>query len=321
MTDVNTSVVIPVYNEEQTIESLVNMVVKVLNSTEAVGSWEIILVDDGSIDGSAIAMRRLQDTYPNLVMVAFRRNFGKAAALQAGFDHARGDVIITMDADLQDDPEEIPSLLGAIHAGNDVVSGWKKNRQDPLEKRLASRIFNAVVSRLSGIRLHDFNCGLKAYRKWTVQALNLRGNLHRFIPVLAAQRGAIIGEVPVRHRKRDFGASKFGMLRYFHGLFDLLTVFFLTKFSQKPLYFFGIISAPLLFLGSLIGGYLLINHFAFLLGSQWADQLVTRPLLLICISLFGFGLQILLTGLLCEFVLRIRSNGQSYWIRNRSVDK
>lgn len=308
------SIVVPAYNEAQSLPLLVADIVGVMQ-TLACRSWELILVDDGSTDGTTEVMRHLAAEDQRIKAVLLRTNFGKSAALMAGFREADGDIVITMDADLQDDAREIPGFVHEIQSGYDLVSGWKKDRDDPLEKRLASRFFNAVVRRVSGVKLRDNNCGFKAYRRWCVTDLRLRGNQHRFVAALLSWRGARIGEIPVAHHKRRHGVSKYGIARYFHGAFDLATLILLTKFSQSPLYFFGLFSVPFLVLGGLIGGYLLINHVLYLVSTTIGVQLTLRPLLILAVFLVLVGLLIFLIGLLAELVLRSATFEQSYWVR------
>jgi len=274
-----------------------------------------VLVDDGSTDGTAALMTRLASSRPGIKAVLLRTNFGKSAALMAGFREAAGDVVITMDADLQDDPTEIPAFVDSIDQGYDLVSGWKKERLDPLEKRLASRFFNAVVRKVSGVKLRDNNCGFKAYRRWCLDGLELRGNQHRFIPAILSWRGARIAEIPVLHHKRRFGKSNYGISRYFHGAFDLLTLLLLTKFSQKPLYFFALIGLPFVVLGGLVGAWLLYNHVLYVINPAMGFQLTTRPLLIIAVFLVLAGLLMFLIGLLAELVLRTATLGKGYSVR------
>jgi len=233
----------------------------------------------------------------------------------AGFKEAKGDIVFTMDADLQDDPQEIPAFIEKIESGYDLVSGWKRKRNDPLEKRLPSLLFNSVVRRVSGVDLHDNNCGFKAYRRWCIQALSLRGNQHRFVAAMLSWRGARIAEIPVRHHERKFGTSKYGLARYFHGASDLATLILLTKFSQNPLYLFGIIGLPFILLGSLIFGYLLVNHILFLATATMGFALTIRPLLIIAVFVFLMGLLIFLIGLLAELVLRSATLETGYLVR------
>ena len=308
------SIVIPAYNEVQSLPLLVDGIVSAVERMP-LASWEIVLVDDGSTDGTAALMTRLASSRPGIKAVLLRTNFGKSAALMAGFREAAGDIVITMDADLQDDPVEIPAFVETIDQGYDLVSGWKKERHDPLEKRLASRFFNAVVRNVSGVRLRDNNCGFKAYRRWCLEGLELRGNQHRFIPAILSWRGARIAEIPVLHHPRRFGKSNYGITRYFHGAADLLTLLLLTKFSQKPLYFFALIALPFFVLGGLVGGWLLYNHVLYVINPAMGFQLTTRPLLIIAVFLVLAGLLMFLIGLLAELVLRTSSLGKGYSVR------
>src|SRR5213075_1857509 len=231
------SVVVPVHDEERTVALLFDELQAALEPLDQ--PWEAVFVDDGSADGSFAALTRLHNLHDNVRVVRLRRNFGKAAALAAGFANAEGDVVVTIDADLQDDPAEIPRLLAKLDEGFDLVSGWKTRRQDPLSRRLLSRIFNRVTSAFSGVRLHDINCGLKAYRADVVHELRLYGELHRFIPVLAHYRGFRIAELPVNHRPREHGRSRYGVERYLRGFLDLLTVSFIGRYRHRPLHLFG----------------------------------------------------------------------------------
>jgi len=307
------SIVVPAYNELQSLRALVEQTVAALEDMQC-KSWEIILVDDGSTDGTTELMRQLAAERPGIRAVLLRSNFGKSAALTAGFEEATGRIIITMDADLQDDPAEIPRFVAKIESGFDLVSGWKKSRQDPLEKRLSSLVFNYAVRKTSGLALHDINCGFKAYRSWCVTAFEIRGNQHRFIPAILARRGARIAEIEVRHRAREFGASKYGVKRYLQGAVDLTTLILLTRFSQKPLYFFALVGMPLVGLGALIGAYLVVNHVLFKVFHTVGFELTNRPLLIVAAVLFLIGLQIFLIGLLAELVLRSPTFGKGYWV-------
>ena len=307
------SFVIPAYNEVESLTMLVDGIVAVLERLDC-PSWEIILVDDGSTDGTADLMGRLAAEGRGVKAILLRANFGKSAALMAGFAEAKGDIVFTMDADLQDDPQEIPAFIEMIRDGYDLVSGWKKTRHDPLEKRLASRFFNWVVRRVSGITLHDSNCGFKAYRSWCVKELSLRGNQHRFVPALLARLGARIGELPVKHHERRFGSSKYGIARYFHGAADLATLLLLTRFSQSPLYLFGLVALPLVGFGTLIGGYLLANHVLNLVDPELGFPLTTRPMLIVAMFLFLMGLLFFFIGFLAELVLRAAMGGKGYLI-------
>lgn len=308
------SIVVPAYNEVQNLQPLMEQMVAVMERIEC-ESWEIILVDDGSTDGTTELVRRLATERPGVRAVLLRANFGKSAALMAGFEQAAGEIVITMDADLQDDPVEIPRFLTKIESGFDLVSGWKKIRHDSLEKRLASRVFNYMVRKTSGLGLHDMNCGFKAYRSWCVKALEIRGNQHRFIPPILARRGARVAEIQVTHRPRQFGTSKYGVTRYLQGATDLATLILLTKFAQKPLYLFALVGLPLLGLGVLIGGYLVVNHILYKIFHTIGFELTNRPLLIVAAVLFLVGLQIFLIGLLAELVLRSSTFGTGYWVR------
>jgi glycosyltransferase involved in cell wall biosynthesis len=315
MSDARTlSIVIPAYNEVESLPALVDGIVAVVEGLP-LASWEIVLVDDGSTDGTTALMARLARERPGVKAVLLRTNFGKSAALMAGFHEAAGDIVITMDADLQDDPKEIPAFIEKIESGFDLVSGWKSERNDPLEKRLASRLFNSVVRKVSGVALHDSNCGFKAYRSWCVNTLDLRGNQHRFVAAILSWRGARIAEIPVVHHKRQHGVSKYGIARYFHGAFDILTLLLLTKFSQNPLYLFALVGLPLVVLGGAIGTYLLVNHILNLIDASMGFQLTIRPLLIIAVFLLLTGLLMFLIGLVAELVLSSATLGKGYWVR------
>jgi len=248
------SIVIPVFNEEGSLEALHREVSEVADSHGY--ESEVIFVDDGSTDGSWEVIERLAGVDPRVRGIRFRRNFGKAAALSAGFADVRGELIITLDADLQDDPREIPSFLAEMEKDLDLVSGWKKVRRDPWHKVGPSRVFNWMVSRLTGVRLHDHNCGMKCYRRQVVNEIQLYGELHRFVPVLAAARGFRVGELVIRHRPRRFGRSKYGVARFVKGFLDLLTVKFLTGFGQRPQHVLGTIGLTSFVLGGVWLAYM-----------------------------------------------------------------
>jgi glycosyltransferase involved in cell wall biosynthesis len=287
------SVVVPVRNEERSLGPLLDELGRAL---EPLGDmWEVVFVDDGSVDGSFAVLTRLHDSHPNVRVVRLRRNFGKAAALAAGFEQATGDVVVTIDGDGQDDPAEIPRLLAKLDEGFDLVSGWKTRRRDPLRRRLLSRIFNTVTSRVSGIRLHDMNCGLKAYRGEVVRGLNLYGELHRFIPVLAHYEGYRVAELPVGHRPREHGRSRYGLERYLRGFLDLLTVSFMGRYRHRPLHLFGGLG---LILGA-VGFVILIYLTAIKLSGEAIGH---RPLLTLGVLLMVVGLQFFSLGLISELV-------------------
>jgi glycosyltransferase involved in cell wall biosynthesis len=287
------SVVVPVHNEERTVALLLDQ----LDSALQPGGepWEAIFVDDGSTDGSFAELTRLHARHDNVRVVRLRRNFGKAAALMAGFDEATGSSVVTIDADLQDDPAEIPRLLAKLDEGFDLVSGWKTRRRDPLRRRLPSRVFNSAAGRLSGLRLHDLNCGLKAYRAEVVKGLRIYGELHRFIPLLAHDRGFRVGELPVNHRPRQHGRSRYGAERYLRAFLDLLTVQFIGRYRQRPLHLFGGLGLLLTLLGVAVLAYLTALKAA-------GHAIGQRPLLTLGVLLVVVGLQFFSLGLLSEMI-------------------
>jgi glycosyltransferase involved in cell wall biosynthesis len=288
------SVVVPVYNEERSVALLVD---ELRSALEPLGrEWEAVFVDDGSTDGSFGALTRLHAANDNIRVVRLRRNFGKATALAAGFEQAAGDMIVTIDSDLQDDPSEIPRLLAKLDEGFDLVSGWKTRRRDPWTRRLLSRIFNAATGRLSGLRLHDMNCGLKAYRAEVVRGLSLYGELHRFLPVLAHHRGFRIAELPVNHRPREHGRSRYGLERYLRGFLDLLTVSFIGRYRHRPLHLFGGLGLILGAVGFVVLAYLTVLK---LTGAAIGH----RPLLTMGVLLVVVGMQFFSLGLISELIL------------------
>ena len=287
------SIVIPLHNEERSIALLYDELQAAL---EPLGQeWEAVFVDDGSVDGSFAALTRLHDANENVRVVRLRRNFGKAAALAAGFSQARGEIVVTIDADLQDDPAEIPRLLVKLDEGFDLVSGWKTRRRDPLHRRVLSRIFNWVTGRMSGLRLHDMNCGLKAYRAEVVRGMPLYGELHRFIPGLAQYRGFRVAELPVNHRPREHGRSRYGVERYIRGFLDLLTVSFIGRYRHRPLHLFGGLGLILGLFGVAILVYLTVVK---ALGHAIGE----RPLLTLGVLLVVVGLQFFSLGLISEML-------------------
>ena len=287
------SVVVPVHNEERSVALLYDELGSALEPLEM--QWETIFVDDGSTDGTFAALTRLHSSTDNVRVVRLRRNFGKAAALRAGFDQARGETVVTIDGDLQDDPAEIPRLLAKLEEGFDLVSGWKTRRRDPLTRRVLSRIFNRVTGAFSGVHLHDMNCGLKAYRAEVVHGLRLYGELHRFIPVLAHYRGFRIAELPVNHRPREHGRSRYGVERYLRGFLDLLTVSFIGRYRHRPLHLFGGLGLILGAFGTAILVYLTVLK---ILGNAIGH----RPLLLLGVLLVVIGMQFFSLGLISEMI-------------------
>lgn len=308
---IDISVVIPLLDEEQSLEELCERLIGTLSSLER--TFELVFVDDGSRDGSFAVLEKLHRQDQRIKVIQFRRNFGKAAALSAGFKEARGSVIVTMDADLQDVPEEIPRLLAAMDAGYDVVSGWKAKRRDPFSRRVASRIFNLVVALLTGIRIHDFNSGFKCYRPEVTEEIKLYGELHRYIPVLASWRGFRIAEVEVEHQARRYGRSRYNVWRIFRGFFDLLTVMTLTRYSQRPLHLFGLLGLSLVTIGLAIDLYLTVMWW----HGRW---LANRPLLLLGVLLLIIGIQLVFFGLLAELIGYTTQNGEVYTTRKRLGD-
>ncbi len=295
MEKVRYSVIIPAYNERENLPELLNRLYRVLDSLGE--SFEVIIVDDGSTDGTREWIQENLPKYVNLVYIRLRKNSGKSAALQAGFDRARGEIIITMDADLQDDPSEIPAMLEKLNEGYELVSCWKKRRRDPLGKRLPSKIFNGIVSWSTGVKLHDMNCGFKVYRREVIENIKLYGELHRFIPVLAAWNGFRVTERAVVHHPRKHGRSKFGWERYFRGFFDFLTVLFLTRFRFRPLHLFGSIGLFSSFAGFMILMYLTVLWF------QGVRPIGNRPLFFLGILLMIMGVQFFSTGFIADMIV------------------
>jgi dolichol-phosphate mannosyltransferase len=287
------SVVVPVHNEERSVALLYDELRSALEPLET--AWETVYVDDGSTDGTFAALTRLHNATDNVRVVRLRRNFGKAAALRAGFDQAQGDTVVTIDGDLQDDPAEIPRLLAKLDEGFDLVSGWKTRRRDPLSRRVLSRVFNRVTGAFSGVHLHDMNCGLKAYRAEVVRGLRLYGELHRFIPVLAHYRGFRIAELPVNHRPREHGRSRYGVERYLRGFLDLLTVSFIGRYRHRPLHLFGGLGLILGAFGTAILVYLTVLK---VLGNAIGH----RPLLMLGVLLVVIGMQFFSLGLISEMI-------------------
>jgi glycosyltransferase involved in cell wall biosynthesis len=287
------SVVVPVRNEERSIGLLHEELQAALDPLGE--EWEAVYVDDGSTDESFSALTRLHAREDNVRVVRLRRNFGKAAALAAGFAQAAGERVVTIDGDLQDDPSEIPQLLAKLEEGFDVVSGWKTRRRDPLSRRLPSKLFNWVAGWMSGLRLHDMNCGLKAYRAEVVHNLVLYGELHRFIPVLAHEQGYRVAELPVNHRPREHGRSRYGMERYLRGFLDLLTVSFMGRYRHRPLHLFG-------GLGLLLGGSGVVLLVYLTIVKLMGHAIGQRPLLTLGVLLVVVGMQFFTLGLISEMI-------------------
>ena len=295
------SIIVPVLNEEGSLDKFYNETTKSLNEYS---NWEIIFIDDGSDDESYNIMRKLTDEDNRVSIIQFFKNFGKADALSEGFKQANGDVVITIDADLQDDPAEIPRLVEKIQEGWDVVSGWKKDRKDPISKRLPSKLFNMVTRFLTGIKIHDFNCGLKAYRRKVVKSIDIYGGLHRYIPAIAGQKGFSITEIAVNHRPREFGETKYGGNRLFHGFFDLFTMLFTGKYFDRPLHFFGSIGLVFIFISTISEVYPIYDKIANGIPFQKHFALIVFGAMI-----FGLGLWFFSIGLLGE--LLIKASGTS----------
>lgn len=298
------SAIVPIYNEEGTLRTLAARLREALDRTGR--SWEVVLVDDGSTDGSRAALEGIAAGDPRFRVLILARNFGQTAALAAGFDHARGEVLVTLDADLQNDPEDIGRLLARLDEGCDVVSGWRRDRRDPfLTRTLPSRIANRLIRFVSGVPVHDLGCTLKAYRRGVLREVRLYGELHRFLVVLAAWQGARVGEAEVRHAPRKTGASKYGLERTFKVLLDLFTIQFLHRYGTKPIYLFGGLGL-LSCAGGILAGVVTLAEKIF--GGVYVHR---NPLILLAVFLFLVGLQLLLMGLLGELLIRIYHESQA----------
>lgn len=292
--NIDLSVVVPVYNEDNNINPLYLEITSALSFLPK--TYEIVFVDDGSTDNTFQVLKEIREKDERVKIIKFRRNFGKSAALNSAFNFVNGNIIITMNGDLQDDPAEIPNFVDAIESGSDLVSGWKSSRKDPLTKKLPSKLFNKMTRLLTGVGLHDFNCGFKAYKKEVLDSISLYGEMHRYIPALAAQYGFKITELKVEHRPRSYGKSKYGFTRLIKGFLDLITVKFLTEYSSRPLHVFGIPGILSLIFGFFIGVYLVILKY-------WRNIMLSdRPLLLLSILLIILGLQFISIGLLGEMI-------------------
>jgi dolichol-phosphate mannosyltransferase len=313
------SVIVPLYNERESLPELCDRLFEALQSAElarcfdALFSFEVIMVDDGSTDGSDKVIGELMVKRPELRLISFRRNYGKTEALSAGFRAASGKVVVTIDADMQDDPREIAPLVMKIREGFDLVSGWKQERNDPASKTVPSKLFNLTTRLFSGIPLHDFNCGLKAYSHELVASLDLHGEMHRYIPVLAQWKGFRVTEIPVKHHARKYGTSKFGASRFLPGLFDFLSVMFITRYLKRPMHFFGMMSLGSFFLGFCISLYVTIEKYFF------DKPAGNRPILFLGILLIILGVQFFSTGLVGE-LLTTRPSRHGGWSIRRTAN-
>lgn len=303
------SIVVPLLNE---VDSLCELHERIVAHVPKGFAYEIWFIDDGSSDGSWDVISRLAESDMNVHGLKLRRNYGKSAALQMGFDCACGDFVVTMDADLQDDPAEIPRLIARLEEGLDLVSGWKKVRYDPITKTMPSRFFNAVTRWVSGIPLHDFNCGLKAYRRDVVKDVNVYGEMHRYVPLLAYWQGyRRIGEQVVVHHPRKHGKTKFGLSRFINGFLDLVSIIFINKYLQRPMHFFGGLGTLFFIAGALITTYLVVMRVLF------NEYLSGRPLFILAIFMVVLGVQLFSTGLLAEMMTRNRSRGNEVNVKEK----
>ncbi len=311
------SIVIPLFNEAESLPELAAQITDAISKSDLSAlfghrpSFEILFINDGSNDGSDKVIKRLIAGHPEIKLISFRRNYGKSAGLDAGFKAAQGKYVITMDADLQDNPYEIEPLIRKLEEGYDLVSGWKKKRYDPITKTVPSKLFNAVTRILSGVPLHDFNCGLKAYRHEVVKSLQIYGEMHRYIPVLAKWNGFRVGELVVQHRARKYGHSKFGISRFFNGFLDLLTVLFITKYMKRPMHFFGMLGIVAFFIGFAISFYLALEKIMF------DASMSNRPLLLLGVMLIILGVQLFGIGLLGEMITKTYLQAEPYLIKEK----
>ena len=313
----NLSLLIPLLNEEESLNELYNWIIKVMHSHNY--SYEIIFLDDGSTDNSWNIIEGFAQENPHVKGVRFMKNFGKSQALHAGFAKAQGDVIITMDADLQDSPEEIPGLYDMITNGKyDLVSGWKKKRYDSVvAKNLPSKLFNWAARKTSGVELNDFNCGLKAYKNIVVKNIEVSGEMHRYIPVLAKNAGfGKIGEKVVQHQARKYGETKFGMERFINGFLDLITIWFLSRFGKRPMHLFGAMGSLMFIIGVLLAGYIGISKLYHMYNDMRYSLVTNNPWFYIALTTMVLGTQLFLAGFLGEIILRTKNNEERYKISN-----
>ena len=313
------SVVIPLFNEDESLPELCTWISRVMNDNGF--SYEVLLIDDGSTDDSWKVIEGISATDESFKAIRFNRNYGKSAALNVGFKHATGDVIITMDADLQDSPDEIPELYEMVKSGKDMVSGWKKKRHDPIAKTIPSKFFNFVTRMLSGIKLHDFNCGLKAYSAKLVKSLDLYGEMHRYIPVIAKRNGFTkIGEKVVEHRARKYGVTKFGLERFIYGFLDLLSISFVSRYKKRPMHFFGSLGTISFLVGFLFVLWIIWEKIRaiYILKSSYYRDVVDQPLFFLAIAAIVIGVQLFLAGFIGE-MMTMNSHKRSDYILEDTI--
>ena len=317
LNNLDISVVVPLYNEEESLPELCDWISRVMLTHGF--TYEIILVDDGSHDRSWEIVRNISVNNPYVKGIKFNRNFGKSAALNTGFKKAKGNVVISMDADLQDSPDEIPDLYKMIMTdGYDMVSGWKKRRHDPISKTIPSKFFNYITRKISGIKLHDFNCGLKAYKNHVVHNINVYGEMHRYIPVIAKWNGySKIGEKVVEHRARKYGTTKFGLERFINGFLDLLSITFVSKFKRKPMHFFGSLGTLSFLSGLIITIYVIGDKLYHLHHSMPARDVVDQPLFFLALVALVVGVQLFLTGFLAEMMAMKSQSTNEYLVTEK----
>lgn len=318
MQKINISVVVPLYNEEESLTELCEWISRVMQSHGF--TYEVLLVDDGSEDDSWAVVEKLSKDNPFIKGLRFNRNYGKSAALNSGFQKCIGEVVITMDADLQDSPDEIPALYKKIkEEGYDMVSGWKKKRHDPITKTIPSKFFNYVTRKISGIKLHDFNCGLKAYDQKVVKNINVYGEMHRYIPVIAKWNGfRNIGEQVVMHRERKYGTTKFGLERFINGFLDLLSITFVSKFQRKPMHFFGLLGTISFLSGFIITTFVIAEKIYKIKYKLPVRDITDQPLFFLALVALVVGVQLFLTGFLAE-MLAMKSNSAKDYLTSDSI--
>jgi len=301
---IDLSIVIPTYNERKSIDHLYNKLDKTLSKLNK--NYEVIFIEDGSIDGTYDELLKIHQKNSLYKIIKFRRNFGQTAAMSAGFDYSRGDIIITLDADLQNDPADIPKIIDKLKKGYDIVSGWRKDRKDKaLSRKFPSIIANKIISKLTGVHLHDYGCTLKAYRKEVIKNLELYGEMHRYIPAVASWMGVKVAEIPVSHHSRKFGKSKYGISRTIRVILDIITIKFLLSYSQRPIQIFGLIGLFTFMIGFIVTAYLIIMRVFFNQG------LADRPLFILSIFMVFIGIQLITIGLLAELIMRIYYEAQN----------